>query len=122
MKIHNLLVDISAEFTGSMDGVTNPLYEETLGERLEAALDRTDLTSDEEHLRQYWHSRNPLAIWTHTNGIAFDCGDYCQLAYLIWKRSGKNDAAAASMYRRMMENDCPVSDFMFMVAHHVFNS
>jgi hypothetical protein len=125
MKLANLLRDVVEAFRDHYDWTeqTNPQYADALGLRVCQALAKASYSDiDREHLRQYWHSNNPLSLWSQNNGIAFDQDDYCQLAYLIWKRSGKNDAAAVGMYRRMMENDCPLSDFMFMVAHHVFAS
>jgi hypothetical protein len=41
------------------------------------------------------------------------------MAFLIWRRMGRDDKATKSAWRRLMESNCPTDDVMALVAYHV---
>lgn len=57
---------------------------------------------------------NDPAVYT-TNGEPFTYQQCAQLAYLIWLRFGRNLQSAKAAWCRMLENDCPLSDFAELV-------
>ena len=50
-----------------------------------------------------------------TKGETFSHIESCRMAYLIWKRFGKNKRSAAAAWRRMLENNCSDEQFMGLV-------
>lgn len=52
---------------------------------------------------------------TTTNGEVFTEQDSAELAYLVWRRWGKDDEAAAAAWRRLHQNSCPTSQFVALV-------
>ncbi len=59
-------------------------------------------------------NNNDLSVTT-TNGEVFSTEDHLRLALLIFKRWGKDPRAAASAWRRLLQNNCEDSRFMAMV-------
>jgi hypothetical protein len=57
---------------------------------------------------------NDAAVYT-TNGSPFTYGQCTNLAYLIWLRFGCDMPSARAAWCRMLENDCPLSDFAELV-------
>jgi len=60
-------------------------------------------------------SPHPLDVTTTAREVFTHCQSQ-QLATLLWLRFGRNDHQAAAAWRRMLENDCPTSLFMKLVA------
>lgn len=54
---------------------------------------------------------------TLPNGGRFTRNDLIELARLIYKRWGNDNAAAAVAFRRLMQNSCSEADFMKLVLH-----
>lgn len=54
---------------------------------------------------------------TTTNGETFTREEHIDLARLIYKRFGRDSEAACAAWRRLLENQCPVTDFMALVAN-----
>lgn len=52
---------------------------------------------------------------TTTAGERFTQAEHAEMAWLIFKRFGRDDEAAAAAWRRMMQNGCAVADFMQLV-------
>ena len=55
-----------------------------------------------------------------TNGYSYMKRDACQLAYAIWLRFGRDDAAATQAWRKLLEDDTPVADFRRLVDAHLY--
>lgn len=51
-----------------------------------------------------------------TNGETFTGADSCVLAFLIYKRFGRDPVLAASKYRDMLGNSCPEAQFCILAA------
>ena len=67
--------------------------------------------------------RDPDQLYACTmSGEFFDCADHALMAFLIWRRMGRNNESTGAAWRRLMEIDCPTPDVMALVAFHVFNS
>jgi len=65
--------------------------------------------------------RNPDEVYARTTaGEMFDCADHAAMAYLIWRRMGRNHEATGAAWRRLMQSDCPTPEVIALVAHHVF--
>lgn len=50
-----------------------------------------------------------------TDGSVFTYVQSVDLARLVWKRFGHDDDAALAAWRRMLENDCTMEDFIALV-------
>jgi len=55
-----------------------------------------------------------------TNGYAYTKRDACQLAYAVWVRFGRDDAAATEAWHKLLETDMPVADFRRLVEAYLF--
>lgn len=51
-----------------------------------------------------------------TNGTVFSPTDHADLARLIYKRFGHNPEAATEAWRRMLQNNATVEDFMILLS------
>jgi len=69
-----------------------------------------------EKLRAFTNPQHPEHITANTAAGPFSAMDHGQLAFLVWRRMGMNNDAATHAWRKMLGNDCPVSDFMELVA------
>ena len=66
--------------------------------------------------------RNPDKLYARTmTGETFDCADHAAMAFLIWRRMGRNNEATGGAWRRLMESNCPTPDVIALVAFHIFN-
>lgn len=54
---------------------------------------------------------------TTTARETFTYGEHVDLARLVYKRFGRDDAAAAAAWRRLLENGATEGDFMALVCH-----
>ena len=82
----------------------------------------TIVKNDErEKLRPYFDLiRNPDQLYARTTaGELFDCLDHATMAFLIWRRMGRNFEATGAAWRRLMQSDCPTSEVIALVAFHV---
>ena len=81
-------------------------------------------TEEREQLRPFLSLiRNPESLYARTTaGELFDCNDHAAMAFLIWRRMGRNNDATGAAWRRLMESNCPTPDVMALVAFQVFNS
>jgi hypothetical protein len=52
---------------------------------------------------------------TTTSKENFSMRESCMMAFLIWKRFGRDDQSATKAWRRMLENGTPVEYFMELV-------
>jgi len=43
------------------------------------------------------------------------------MAFLIWRRMGRNNEATGAAWRRLMESNCPTQDVIALVAYYVFD-
>ena len=59
-------------------------------------------------------------VLTTTNGYAYRKQDACQLAYALWIRFGRDDAAAAQAWCKLLEDDTPVADFKRLVEAYLY--
>lgn len=65
--------------------------------------------------------RDPEQLSVRTmSGELFDCADHALMAFLIWRRMGRNHEATGEAWRRLMQSDCPTPDVMALVAFYVF--
>lgn len=55
---------------------------------------------------------------TTTNGKPFTHVESVDMARLVFKRFGDDPEAAAAAWRRLLENGCPVADFMALVEYN----
>jgi hypothetical protein len=79
------------------------------------------LNGDEfHHLEQFRFAipRDKSEV-TCVGGQKFTFSDHCSLAYSIWQRMGKNDAALHRSWCAMMQSNPSQSDIMALVAYHV---
>ncbi|MBI1249350.1 hypothetical protein GC197_16085 [bacterium] len=85
-----------------------------------------DLVSPDERneLQPYLSLINdPERLYARTMaGEFFDCSDHAAMAFLIWRRMGRDNEATGAAWRRLMESDCPTPDVIALVAFHVFNA
>ena len=58
-----------------------------------------------------------LAVTT-TNGERFSGQQSAELAYLVWLRFGQDDNAACAAWNRLLQNNCPVSEFRRLYEAH----
>ncbi len=81
-------------------------------------------TEEREQLRPFLSLiRNPESLYARTTaGELFDCIDHAAMAFLIWRRMGRNNDATGAAWRRLMESNCPTPEVMALVAFHIFNS
>jgi hypothetical protein len=81
-------------------------------------------TEEREQLRTFLSLiRKPESLYARTMaGELFDCADHAAMAFLIWRRMGRNNEATGSAWRRLMESNCPTPDVMALVAFHIFNT
>lgn len=56
-----------------------------------------------------------------TKNEVFSAGDCCNLAWLIYRRWGRDMAAAASAWRRLLQNNCADGDFAELVKASAMN-
>ena len=63
-------------------------------------------TEEREQLRPFLSLiRNPDRLYARTmTGDFFDCADHAAMAFLIWRRMGRNNEATSASWRRLMEN------------------
>lgn len=52
---------------------------------------------------------------TTTAGERFTVAEHANMARLVFKRFGRDEEAAAAAWRRLLQNSCPVADFMELV-------
>ena len=66
--------------------------------------------------------RDPDQLYACTmSGEFFDCADHALMAFLIWRRMGRNNESTGAAWCRLMQSNCPTQDVMALVAFHVFN-
>ena len=61
-----------------------------------------------------------MEVLTTINGYEYLKQDACQLAYSIWVRFGRDDAAATQAWCKLLEDDTPVADFKRMVQAYLY--
>lgn len=67
--------------------------------------------------------RNPERLYARTMaGEFFDCSEHAAMAFLIWRRMGRDYEATGASWRRLMESNCPTTDVIALVVFHVFNA
>lgn len=54
------------------------------------------------------------------NGYSYMKRDACQLAYAVWIRFGRDDAAATQAWCKLLDEDTPVADFRRLVDAHLY--
>ena len=66
--------------------------------------------------------RDPNALYARTTADeVFDCHDHAAMAFLIWRRMGRNQESTGAAWRRLMQSNCPTEDVMALVAFHIFH-
>lgn len=85
----------------------------------------TTVSDDERRkLRLYLgFIRDPKQLYARTTaGECFDCSDHAAMAFLVWRRMGRDFESTGAAWRRLMQSGCPTPDVIALVAFHVFNN
>ena len=59
-------------------------------------------------------------VLTTTDGSPYTRQEACTLAYNVWIRFGRDDRAATEAWRRMLESDASVTDFVQLVRSYMY--